>query len=62
MRRDNTADIRKAKNIAKLKYAERQIDKWIKWCVNIKGSINYKQLKNKQDEYGIKSGSWRKNS
>ena len=43
MRRDNTVDIRKAKIIAKVKYAERQIDKWIKWRVNIKGSINYKQ-------------------
>jgi hypothetical protein len=61
MRRDNTADIRKAKNIAKVKYAERQIDKWIKWRVNIKGSINYKQLKEKQDEYGIKSFGWRRN-
>ena len=55
MRRDNTVDIRKAKIIAKVKYAGRQIDKWIKWRINIKGSINYKQLKEKQDEYGIRS-------
>jgi hypothetical protein len=62
MRRDNTVDIRKAKIIAKVKYAGRQIDKWIKWRINIKGSINYKQLKEKQDEYGIRSESWRKHS
>ena len=58
MRRNNKVNSRKEKNIAKIKYSERQIDKWIKWCVNIKGGIKYEQLKNKQDEYGIKCFSW----
>ena len=60
MRRNNKVNSRKEKNIAKIKYSERQIDKWIKWCVNIKGGIKYEQLKKKQDEYGIKCFSWRR--
>jgi len=60
MRRNNKIDSRKAKNIAKIKYAERQIDKWIKWCVNIKGGIKYKQIKQKQDEFKIECSAWRR--
>jgi hypothetical protein len=62
MQRDSKDNPREKKEIARRKYIERNIDKWIKWSWEIKGGINYKQLKNKQDEYGIKSESWRKNS
>lgn len=60
MRRDNKLNIRKAKINAKIKYAERQLQKWIKWSIDVKGGIKYKQLKQKQDEYGIKCLSWRR--
>ena len=51
MRRNDTLDFSKTKKLAEQKYAERKINKWIKWSWDIKGRINYKQLKQKQDEY-----------
>jgi len=54
MRRDSKADPRKAKQIARQKYAERQIDKWVKWSWNNRGKILYKELIEMQDKYGIK--------
>ena len=60
MQRDNKDYSREKKEIARRKYIERNIDKWIKWSWEIKGNINYKQLKQKQDEYGIKSFGWRR--
>jgi len=61
MQRDNKDNSREKKEIARRKYIERNIDKWVKWSWEIKGNINYKQLKQKQDEYGIKSFGWRRN-
>lgn len=61
MQRDNKDNLREKKEIARRKYIERNIDKWVKWSWEIKGNINYKQLKQKQDEYGIKSFGWRRN-
>ena len=61
MQRDNKDNPREKKEIARRKYIERNIDKWVKWSWEIKGNINYKQLKQKQDEYGIKSFGWRRN-
>ena len=54
MRRDSKTDPRKAKQIARQKYAERQIDKWVKWSWNNRGKILYKELIEMQDKYGIK--------
>jgi hypothetical protein len=62
MQRDSKDNTREKKEIARKKYIERNIDKWVKWSWDIKGNINYKQLKEKQDEYGIRSESWRKHS
>ena len=62
MQRDGKDNTREKKEIARKKYIERNIDKWVKWSWDIKGNINYKQLKEKQDEYGIRSESWRKHS
>ena len=62
MQRDSKNNTREKKEIARKKYIERNIDKWVKWSWDIKGNINYKQLKEKQDEYGIRSESWRKHS
>lgn len=55
MRRNGTNNPREAKIIAKQKYAERQIDKWVKWSWEVKGRIKYKDLVKLQTKYGITS-------
>ncbi len=52
MRRNSKANI--AKQIARQKYAERQIDKFVKWSWSIKGYVKYKDIVRKQNEYNIK--------
>ena len=54
MRRDNKANPQQAKRIAKQKYAERQIDKFVKWSWEVRGKIKYKELKELMDRYNIK--------
>ena len=49
MRRDNKTYPGEAKQIARQKYAERQIEKWWKWSWEIKGKIKYKDLVKQQD-------------
>ena len=44
MRRDNTPNPRLAKQVARQKYAERQIDKFVKWSWDQKGYVKYKDL------------------
>ena len=44
MRRDNKADTWKSKAQARRKYNERQIDKFIKWSIESKGYLKYKEL------------------
>ena len=53
MRRDGTVNSREAKRIAKQKYAERQIDKFVKWSWEIKGKVKYKDIKQLQTKYDI---------
>jgi hypothetical protein len=54
MRRDNKVNPQQAKRIAKQKYAERQIDKFVKWSWEVRGKIKYKELKELMDRYNIK--------
>jgi hypothetical protein len=54
MRRNSKVDPGQAKRIAKQKYAERQIDKFVKWSWEIRGRVKYKELVELQDQYGIK--------
>jgi hypothetical protein len=54
MRRDNKINPAAAKQLARSKYTERQIDKWWKWSWNIRGKIKYKELVEQQDKYKIK--------
>ena len=54
MRRDGKTDPRKAKAIARQMYAERQINKWVKWTWEMRGKVKYKELVELQDKYGIK--------
>ena len=54
MRQNSTVNTRQAKNVARRKYAERQIDKFIKWSVNQRGFLKYKDIVEQHDKYNIK--------
>ncbi len=51
MRRDNPPDSRKAKEIARKKYAERQINKWVEWSWRMRGKVIYKELIKQVEKY-----------
>ena len=53
MRRDNKHNPFEAKRIARQKYAERQIDKFVKWSWDIRGKVRYKDIVELQNEYKI---------
>ena len=44
MRRNSKTDPRQAKAVARKKYAERQLEKFIKWSIESKGYLKYKDL------------------
>jgi hypothetical protein len=44
MRQDDRDNPRQSKIIAKRKYAERQVDKFVKWSIEVKGKVKYKEL------------------
>jgi hypothetical protein len=54
MRRDSKVNPFQAKIIARQKYAERQIDNWVKWSWNNRGKVLYAELVEQQNKYGIK--------
>ena len=54
MRRDNKHNPYEAKRLARQKYAERQIDKCVKWRIQAKGFILYKDLVEMQNNFNIK--------
>lgn len=54
MRQSNSNDIIKGKKIARIKYANRQIDKFINWSIKERGKLKYKELVEIQNQYGIK--------
>ena len=54
MRRGNQSDLAKAKQVARQKYVERQIDKWIRWSINNRGKLKWKELVEIHDKYNIK--------
>ena len=54
MRRDNKHNPFEAKRIAKQKYTERQIDKFVKWSWEVRGKIIYKELVEIMNKYNIK--------
>ena len=51
MRRNDKADTWKSKALARRKYNERQIDKFINWSINQKGYLKYKELIEYQEKY-----------
>jgi hypothetical protein len=54
MRQNYRANPQLAKKIARQKYSERQIDKFIKWSLEARGKLLYKELVEYQNQYGIK--------
>ena len=54
MRQSNRHDPAKAKRVARAKYAERQIDKWIKWSINNRGRLKYSELVEMHEKFNIK--------
>ena len=54
MRQGNRNHITKEKKVARLKYAERQIEKWIKWSLQNRGYVKYKEIVEIHDKYNIK--------
>ena len=54
MRQGNSDDLIKEKRIARIKYANRQIDKFIKWSIKNRGYLKYKELVEIQNQYNIK--------
>jgi len=53
MRQNSRVNPQLSKQVARQKYAERQIDKFIKWSINQKGYVKYKDIVEQQDKYNI---------
>ena len=54
MRQNSAANTKQAKLVARQKYAERQIDKFIKWSINQKGYVKFKDVVRLHEQYNIK--------
>ena len=54
MPRDSPVNTFETKKLAKQKYTERQIDKFVKWSWEIKGKVKYKDIVKLQDKYEMK--------
>ena len=54
MRQNSATNIKQAKVVARQKYAERQIDKFIKWSINQKGYVKFKDVVRLHEQYNIK--------
>jgi len=53
MRQNRRTNFKENKTVARLKYGERQIDKFIKWSIAKKGYIKFKDISRLQKEYNI---------
>ena len=54
MRQNNRVNPQLAKKLARQKYKERQIDRFIKWSINQKGYVKYKDIVEQHNNYNIK--------
>ena len=54
MRRDDKRNPFEEKRLARQKYAERQIDKFVKWSWEARGKVKYKELGELMDRNNIK--------
>ena len=53
MRRNRKTNPKIEKQLAKRRYAERQIEKWYKWSFEMRGRIKFSELTEIQERYGI---------
>ena len=53
MRQSNRANPQLAKKIARQKYKERQIDKFIKWSIEARGYVKYQDIVEYHNKYNI---------
>ena len=53
MRQNYRIDSQQSKKIARIKYAERQIEKYIKWSLEARGKLMYNVLVEVQKKYNI---------
>lgn len=53
MPRDSKVNPFEEKRIARQKYVERQIDKFVKWSWDVRGRVKYKELVELMDSYNI---------
>jgi L-fucose isomerase-like protein len=54
MRQSNRYNPQLAKKVARQKYKERQIDKFVKWAAEQKGYVKYKEIVELHEQYNIK--------
>ena len=54
MRPNSRVDPREAKKVARARYAERQVDKFIKWSLETRGKLLYKELVEMQNKNNMK--------
>ena len=54
MRQNSGANIRVSKEIARQKYRERQINKYVNWAIESRGYLKWKEIKAVHDKYNVK--------
>jgi len=55
MRRDRELNSWEEKQLARRKYAERKIDRWVKWSFEQRGMVLYKDLIKIRKQYKIEN-------
>jgi|TARA_A100001201_G_scaffold99929_1_gene86005 hypothetical protein len=53
MRRNSKINTEVEKQLARRKYAERQIDKWVKWSWDMRGKVLWRELMEKFKQYNL---------
>ena len=54
MRQNSRIDFKQNKRISRQKYAERQIERFVKWSFSKRNCVKFKDIKKLQDKYNIK--------
>jgi hypothetical protein len=54
MRQSNRTTPVQSKELARRKYAQRQIDKFVKWSIEKRGYVKYKHILEYHEKYNIK--------
>jgi hypothetical protein len=53
MPRDSEINPAESRRLAWKNYAERQLDKWVKWSFNVNGKVKYKDILKMREKYKI---------